>query len=201
MIIRRLGEAVARQDWFVVLIELIVLVVGIFIGLQVDDWNQARKDRADEQRFLVALHEDILLAEKLSGRVRERRLESASTNLSANEVLFERAGRDTLTEAECRTLGSANYFNISMTGLPAFEELIATGRLGIIRDSALRGALIALKQTQTSLETMIALQSGQSSFSHLPTRFPELIQTAAYFDVDEGEVRNRMECDRYPEKH
>jgi hypothetical protein len=36
MILRRLGDAVARQDWFVVLIELVVLVVGIFIGLQVD---------------------------------------------------------------------------------------------------------------------------------------------------------------------
>lgn len=32
--IRRLGDAIAHQDWFVVLIELVVLVVGIFIGLQ-----------------------------------------------------------------------------------------------------------------------------------------------------------------------
>ena len=72
MIIRRMGKTIAHQDWFVVVIELMVLVVGVFIGLQADDWNQARKDSNDEQRFLVALHEDILLAEKLSSRVRER---------------------------------------------------------------------------------------------------------------------------------
>jgi hypothetical protein len=72
MIIRRMGKTIAHQDWFVVVIELMVLVVGVFIGLQADGWNQARKDSNDEQRFLVALHEDILLAEKLSSRVRER---------------------------------------------------------------------------------------------------------------------------------
>lgn len=195
MIIRRFGDAIARQDWFVVLIELIVLVLGIFIGLQVDDWNQARKDRNDEARFLIALHEDILRAENLSARVRERRLKSQQVNLSANEVLFNRAGRDSLTDEECRALGSANYFNISVTGLPAVEELIATGRLGIIHDAELRSALIGLQQTRAALATMIAVQSGQSSFMHLPTQFPDLIRTAAYFDEEVGEIRNRMECD------
>lgn len=195
MIIRRLGQAIAQQDWFVVLIELLVLVVGIFIGLQVDDWNQARKDRNDEQRFMVALHGDILLAERLSSRVRERRLVNQETNFAANEVLFGRAGRDTLTDVECIAFGSANYFNISITGLPAVEELIATGRLGIIRDADLRGALIGLQQTRASLMTMIAIQSGQSAFIHLPTHFPDLIQTEAYFDEETSEIRNRMVCD------
>ena len=36
MILRRMGNAIAQQDWFVVLIELMVLVVGIFIGLLAD---------------------------------------------------------------------------------------------------------------------------------------------------------------------
>jgi hypothetical protein len=195
MFIRRLGEAIAQQNWFVVLIELLVLVAGVYIGLQADDWNQARKDRNDEQHFLVTLHEDILLAERLSSRVRERRLTSQQTNFTANEVLFGRAGRDTLTDLECRALGSANYFNISIAGLPAVEELIATGRLGIIRNGQLRGALIGLQQTQAALMTMIAIQSGQSSFIHLPTRFPDLIRTAAYYDEEVGEIRNNMECD------
>jgi hypothetical protein len=195
LILRRLGDAFARQDWFVVLIELIVLVLGIFIGLQVDDWNQARKDRKDETRFLEALHEDILLAEQLSSRVRERRLNNQEIILSANEVLFGRAGRGGLTDEECRALGSANYFNISVAGLPAVEELIATGRLGIIRNVELRSALIGLQQTRAALMTMVAVQSSQSAFKHLPTEFPDLIRTEAYFDEELGEIRNYMDCD------
>jgi len=195
MLLRRMGDAIARQDWLVVLIELVVLVVGIFIGLRVDDWNQARKDRNDEQHFLVALHGDIVLAEQLSSRVRQRRLESQQTNFSANEVLFGRTGRDTLTEQECRALGSANYFNISIAGLPAVEELIATGRLEIVHDTGLRSALIGLQQTRAALITMIAVQTSQSSFTHLPTLFPDLIRMTAYYDEEVGEIRNRMECD------
>ena len=42
MILRRLAEAIQQQNWFVVLLEVMIVVVGIFIGLQVDDWNQER---------------------------------------------------------------------------------------------------------------------------------------------------------------
>ena len=195
MIFRQMGNAIARQDWFVVLIELLVLIVGIFAGLQVDDWNQARKDRNDETVFLVALHEDILRADQLSSRLRSRRLENVEMNLAANEVLFGRAGRDELTDAECRALGGANWFNISATGLPAVEELTATGRLGIVRDTNLRSALIGLEQTRAVLMTMITIQSTQSAFTYMPVGFPELIRSAAYYDEEAGEIRNAMECD------
>jgi hypothetical protein len=97
MILRRLGDAVARQDLFVVLIELLVLMVGIFIGLQVDDWNQARKDHNDEGRFLVALHEDILSGEQLTTRVRERRLKRRDAVISAVDVVFGHIDRKELT--------------------------------------------------------------------------------------------------------
>ena len=49
MIQRRFTEAITSQNWIVVFIEVLVLVVGIFIGLQVDDWNQTRKDRVEER--------------------------------------------------------------------------------------------------------------------------------------------------------
>lgn len=195
MILRRLGAAIARQDWFVIVIELAVLVLGIFIGLQVDDWNQARKDRIDEQRFLRTLHDDILVAEKLSSRVRQRRLESLQHVVSASDVLHGRARRDAVTELECSALGSSSWFNITASGVPAFDELVASGRLGIIRDSELRAALIGLEQTRQALATMITAHSASGSFTYTPARFPELIKAVTYFDTDLGEVRVAMECD------
>jgi len=195
MIIRRLGQAIARQDWFVVFIELVVLVVGIFIGLQVDDWNQARKDRADERRFLGALHEDVVLAERLSARVRERRLSRRDAVISANDVLFGHAERDSLTAEECITVATSNYFNITVTGFPSLEELIATGRLGIIRDEELRAALMGLRETRAALQTMVGIQSGQSSFTNLPQRFPDLIAVTWRYDAEGDEIRGTATCD------
>ena len=49
LILRRLSEAIVKQNWTTVTVEVLVVIVGIFIGLQVDDWNQARKDGNDEQ--------------------------------------------------------------------------------------------------------------------------------------------------------
>ncbi len=42
MIIKRLATGIKEQDWFVVMVEVMIVVVGIFIGLQVDDWNEGR---------------------------------------------------------------------------------------------------------------------------------------------------------------
>ena len=195
MILRRLGEAIAEQNWFVVVIEILVVVVGIFIGLQVDGWNAARKNRADEQDYLRQLHTDVLLAEELSGRVRSRRLARLESVMDASDVLFNRVDRDKLTEEECITIASANFFNISAQGLPSLEELIGAGRLGIIQDSELRSALVGLQQTRAALSTMIATQSGSSSFTHLPSRYPDLIQSTSYYDVDDEEIRGHYQCD------
>ena len=40
MILRKLANAVTDQNWFTVVLEILIVVIGIFIGLQVDDWHQ-----------------------------------------------------------------------------------------------------------------------------------------------------------------
>lgn len=45
MILRRLAAAVRRQDWFTVFVETMIVVFGVFIGLQVNNWIEARLER------------------------------------------------------------------------------------------------------------------------------------------------------------
>ena len=59
MIFRRLATGLKNRDWGTIVLEVLILVVGIFIGLQVDDWNQARKDRSDIAIYLERIHEDL----------------------------------------------------------------------------------------------------------------------------------------------
>jgi len=195
MILRRLGDAIAEQNWFVVMTELLVVIFGIFIGLQVDDWKEARKDRKDEQVFMHRLHEDLLLAEELSSRVRERRLNRLQSLMDASDVLFGRANRDVLSEEECTSIASSNYFNINASSLSSLEELESTGRMGIIRNTELRTALVELQQTRAALAFMINLQNNSSAFTHLPDAFPDLIQSESYFDTGINEVRTHFHCD------
>ena len=48
MILRRIAEHLRQQHWTAALIELAIVVLGVFIGLQADAWNDARKERAAE---------------------------------------------------------------------------------------------------------------------------------------------------------
>ena len=60
MILRRISEAIRRQDWAVVVIELIVVVVGLFIGLQVDSWNEQRKESEAFTEVLERVYTDLV---------------------------------------------------------------------------------------------------------------------------------------------
>ncbi len=43
MILRRLATSIRKQDWFAVVIETLIVVLGVFLGLQVNNWNEARQ--------------------------------------------------------------------------------------------------------------------------------------------------------------
>jgi hypothetical protein len=58
MIRSRLVGSLRRQDWTAVVIELVTVMLGLFLGLQLNDWNDARQARAREKAALERLHEE-----------------------------------------------------------------------------------------------------------------------------------------------
>lgn len=59
MIIRRLVQSLRRRDWFTVVIEILIVVVGVFIGIEVSNWNQDRQNRAMAESHLERLASDL----------------------------------------------------------------------------------------------------------------------------------------------
>lgn len=63
MILRRITANFRRQDWTAVAVELVVVVLGVFIGVQASNWNQARADaqlgRNYAQRLIHDLNADL----------------------------------------------------------------------------------------------------------------------------------------------
>ena len=55
MLLRRVTRHVRSQNWFAVGVDFLIVVVGVFVGLQVQDWNDARKERAEERALLGRL--------------------------------------------------------------------------------------------------------------------------------------------------
>jgi len=59
MILRRIVEHLRQQQWTSVCIEIAIVVLGVFIGLQVNNWNEARVEAEQEARLRVRLAEDL----------------------------------------------------------------------------------------------------------------------------------------------
>ena len=63
-ILGRITQAIRTQNWFAVVLELLIVVFGIVIGFQVTAWGDARAARAEELALLRSLkvkYEDVTL--------------------------------------------------------------------------------------------------------------------------------------------
>jgi hypothetical protein len=59
MIHKRLTARLKKQDWLAVAIELALVVVGVFLGLQVSNWNDQRRERSLERAHLARIAQDV----------------------------------------------------------------------------------------------------------------------------------------------
>lgn len=146
MILRRLAEAMRGQDWFTVVIEVLVVVVGIFIGLQVDDWNDARKDQVLARDYLSRLIVDVEqeIADKDSAlqrlALKQAALLRISAALSAYEdgdgsgAVIKNAGQFLI---DIRRSTNFGWFSGAVFS-PTFDEMTSSGALALIMDPAMR---------------------------------------------------------------
>ena len=152
MILRRIAEGIKDQDWFVVGVEVMIVVVGIFIGLQVDDWNEDRKKSAEEQGILenvrTEVNNNIESYQTRSERLEDEQAIYVSYYDYLTDARDERPDEGELLGALCRVgLGlEAAYDNT------VYEELIQTGRTTIISDEKVRAALSQYKRVQDDWE-------------------------------------------------
>ena len=143
MILRKLAVAIAAQNWFTVVLEVLIVVVGIFMGLQVDDWNQARKDRAEITVYLERIQGDLKRDETfftfLTGEALDKRkaldtlrriILAGGTPEEDSQVIMG------LLEASA-TLG----FEFPEVQTVTFLDLRSSGKLALIADAELRRQL------------------------------------------------------------
>jgi hypothetical protein len=59
VLLRRITEHVKSQNWFAVGLDFIIVVVGVFIGIQVSNWNAVRADKAEYVKALERLDTEV----------------------------------------------------------------------------------------------------------------------------------------------
>lgn len=59
MLLRRITQHVREQNWFAVGLDFLIVVFGVFVGLQVQQWNEGRNDDTRAKAYLMRAQNDI----------------------------------------------------------------------------------------------------------------------------------------------
>ncbi len=147
MIRRRIMGHLREQQWIAVGIELVIVVLGVFIGLQASNWNQERASARQGAIFAERLkadlrHEDWVY--QLLIDYNRQVLKSAGQAVSALE------GKTTLSdEALLVSAYRATQYKQPLRRRSTYDELISTGTIGLILDEKLRDTAMRLYNVAT----------------------------------------------------
>ena len=173
MILRRFAENLKSHDWFAVGIEFVIVVVGVFVGLQVQDWNEARKERVEERHLLSRLHLETL--DLLEKQREELSALYARADLleGVNPVLFSQEPLRAISEAECAQIVASHVFRRSPDELTVLDEMLSTGRFDVLQDDEIKEYL--RKYVLFSGRARAFYEEVTNELFRLHSRFPELI--------------------------
>jgi hypothetical protein len=143
-VLRRLVASARRQDWFAVAVELVVVVAGIFIGLQVANWNEGRKAARLAGDYRASLAAD-LATDEATMRAHADYFEVIQAYGSDALAWLDRP--TPVTDApDASRLVTAFMIASSVWEYrqprPTYEDLKATGNLPLLGDTALRVQLV-----------------------------------------------------------
>ncbi len=140
MILRRLVTALRKQSWLTLVLELVVVVVGIFLGLQVDSWNEARKDRVLEQQYLASLKADFQTdIEEL-----DEAIALAKSRAQIGRLLISSIDKDRVEGDPSEFIWavySSFLLNYPSYTRATINDLLSTGNLQLLQDANLKAAV------------------------------------------------------------
>ncbi|GJL92642.1 hypothetical protein [Hyphococcus sp.] len=138
MLLRRVIEHLRTQNWTAVGLDFVIVGVGVFIGLQVSNWNDARQTRDRERILLGRLYDEISELNDIRSEERKEIFERIDTLTDLRPVLFSKAPSRTITEYECRMISRSHILPRPADDVPALDEMVASGSLDIMKNTALK---------------------------------------------------------------
>lgn len=120
--------------------EVILVVIGILIALQVNNWNEIRKDKNTEQVYLYELLEDL----KTDSIVLHDRIQRAIDNhITDAEIILNYIEKDSIYAPSLlvRNMITSGFMAFFDANLTTYNELVNSGNLKLIKDKSLKEKL------------------------------------------------------------
>jgi hypothetical protein len=158
MILRRLVANLKQQQWTGVFIEVLIVVLGVFIGMQASNWNASVIEHHEAHDAMQRLEEDM----RLSIKQTQSGIDFMSETARYSDLVFDRLHACNLPESDRDAFATGLYL-LGKT-VPAklvrttFDELRDSGRLGLIGSDELRRELNDVIRVQETHEVVFRLE-------------------------------------------
>jgi len=136
VILRRLSQSLKEQNWTAIWIEFVLLVAGVFLGIQVSNWNEQRLTEKKAGMFTERLRDDLRVEVWRYSAINlyyDDVLSNARKALAALEGSAP-LSNEALLIAAYRATQYAEYVQYRAT----YDELTSTGNMGLVTDLSLR---------------------------------------------------------------
>lgn len=136
-----------------------IVIIGVFIGMQVSNWNEERETAQKAIVFTARLTDDLLneawVYESLISYSRQ-------TNANQRRVLDAMAGEIQLSDEQFvisayRATQYKDYTRYRAT----YDELVSTGNIGLVADPTLRETAVALFTTPFLEQIMLQIRESE----------------------------------------
>ena len=135
MILRRIKAHVQKENWVAVGLDFLIVVVGVFIGIQVGNWNEAREEKARGEDIKVRLAAEFIDIEpELARHVRNVTTWRDLADDLAEDIL---TGSIDLQTQEFANRSLAIGWHIPSGGSNTVTELINQGDMDILESHEL----------------------------------------------------------------
>ena len=135
--------------------EIVLVVIGILIALQINNWNENRKDNNEEIAILENLDKNLILAKKQSESLIsvEKKLKKALLTVLRIESNSSLIDKDGITDIIFKEV----LWNLE-SDLPvvnAYTDLKNTNKLGLIKSQKLKEKFTSLEVNLNELKGML----------------------------------------------
>ncbi len=178
--------------------EILLVVIGILIALQVNSWHQHLLDQREAENIKANLHEEFTENRALLNTSRSEFKKSIASSL----VLINLVGASR-SELEKHNLDSLFYFSFeSASYLPSdnsLQDILQSGRLHLISDKALRENLLFWSASMKRLKNTDDNSSDWVTNHMIPYLLPYMsFREMDRYGNNPGGGKSRLRTDYYP---
>jgi hypothetical protein len=137
MLIRRIAKSLGRQDWAAASIEVVIVMLGIFLGLQASSWYEGEQERALEAELLVKLQNEFEEIQAEADSAVDTHQTIIEGLVKLDEALRGGDLRNANRNAVSYSLSNVLNADTGAGNSSTYTEIISSGRLRILSDDRL----------------------------------------------------------------